>query len=251
MPEHDRALAERMRSLTTVLICADHRLLRDSLQRQVLGVPGIARVLTAVSGRELLARWPRERPDLALVDVRLRGEGGLETVRRLLARHPEAAVIILADVDGREHAARAIAHGARGYLRRDPSRAELCAALATVSVAGLPAAVGAGRGSTGTGRPSPDTAHSNGTLRPVRKHPSNRAAVPHQRSVGAAVPALTERERQVLEGMSEGRSNAEIGRALFLSEDTVKTHARRLFRKLGVTDRAQAVAVGFRAGLVE
>ena len=63
-------------------------------------------------------------------------------------------------------------------------------------------------------------------------------------------PPLTERERQVLDGMSRGKTNNEIGRELFLSEDTVKTHARRLFRKLGVNDRAQAVALGFRSGLV-
>jgi len=70
--------------------------------------------------------------------------------------------------------------------------------------------------------------------------------------LGAAVPTpeLTEREQQVLEGMSQGKSNGEIGRSLYLSEDTVKTHARRLFRKLGVSDRAQAVALGFRHGLV-
>lgn len=61
---------------------------------------------------------------------------------------------------------------------------------------------------------------------------------------------LTERELQVLRGMAEGKSNAEIGRDLFVSEDTVKTHARRLFRKLGARDRAHAVAAGFRAGLV-
>jgi DNA-binding NarL/FixJ family response regulator len=61
---------------------------------------------------------------------------------------------------------------------------------------------------------------------------------------------LTERELQVLRGMADGRSNAEIGRDLFVSEDTVKTHARRLFRKLGARDRAHAVAAGFRQGLV-
>jgi DNA-binding NarL/FixJ family response regulator len=79
------------------------------------------------------------------------------------------------------------------------------------------------------------------------------AAVAHALGAGAApleVPVLTERERQVLTGMSRGRSNGEIGRELYLSEDTVKTHARRLFRKLGVNDRAQAVALGFRMGLV-
>jgi DNA-binding NarL/FixJ family response regulator len=62
--------------------------------------------------------------------------------------------------------------------------------------------------------------------------------------------ALTERELQVLRGMADGKSNAEIGRELFVSEDTVKTHARRLFRKLGARDRAHAVAAGFRIGLV-
>jgi DNA-binding NarL/FixJ family response regulator len=61
---------------------------------------------------------------------------------------------------------------------------------------------------------------------------------------------LTERELQVLRGMADGKSNAEIGRELFVSEDTVKTHARRLFRKLGARDRAHAVASAFRAGLV-
>jgi DNA-binding NarL/FixJ family response regulator len=72
-----------------------------------------------------------------------------------------------------------------------------------------------------------------------------RAGAPGQRRV-----ALTERELQVLRGMADGKSNAEIGRELFVSEDTVKTHARRLFRKLGARDRAHAVAAGFRAGLV-
>jgi DNA-binding NarL/FixJ family response regulator len=67
---------------------------------------------------------------------------------------------------------------------------------------------------------------------------------------GARRLALTERELQVLRGMADGKSNAEIGRELFVSEDTVKTHARRLFRKLGARDRAHAVAAAFRAGLV-
>ena len=62
--------------------------------------------------------------------------------------------------------------------------------------------------------------------------------------------ALTRRELQVLQGMSQGKSNVEIGLSLYLSEDTIKTHARRLFRKLGVNDRAKAVAYGFRQGLL-
>jgi DNA-binding NarL/FixJ family response regulator len=73
---------------------------------------------------------------------------------------------------------------------------------------------------------------------------------PHVDENGAVPPQLTERELQVLNGMAQGQSNAAIGRELYLSEDTIKTHARRLFRKLGVSDRAQAVASGFRWGLV-
>lgn len=82
--------------------------------------------------------------------------------------------------------------------------------------------------------------------------PSLRRALRERTSAGGDNPPvlLTERELQVLHGMSQGKSNAAIARELFISEDTVKTHARRLFRKLEVNDRAQAVALGFRRGLV-
>jgi DNA-binding NarL/FixJ family response regulator len=77
------------------------------------------------------------------------------------------------------------------------------------------------------------------------------AATPGTTTVeGVRRLALTERELQVLRGMADGKSNAEIGKDLFVSEDTVKTHARRLFRKLAARDRAHAVAAAFRAGLV-
>jgi DNA-binding NarL/FixJ family response regulator len=107
--------------------------------------------------------------------------------------------------------AAAIAGGARGYLRWDASRPELVAALA---------------------------------------HTLASTSVPAPRQPSDPGVQLTDRELQVLRGMSQGKSNGQIGRELYLSEDTVKTHARRLFRKLGVRDRAQAVAHGFRRGLV-
>jgi DNA-binding NarL/FixJ family response regulator len=90
------------------------------------------------------------------------------------------------------------------------------------------AGAGAGAGAAGTGAGAA-----------ARTRPGVRLRAP-----------LTEREMQVLQGMAEGRSNAEIGRELYVSEDTVKTHARRLFRKLGARDRAHAVAVGFRSGVL-
>jgi DNA-binding NarL/FixJ family response regulator len=174
-------------------------------------------VVDAASGEEALARWPVERPSLVMMDVRMPGIGGVEATRRLLARHPDALVIMVTVAEDAEGVARAVSSGARGYLVKDATREE----MAAVVVHALSDAVW-------------------------------RRPLPAPRTVEAAeaAPSLTEREMQVLTGMSRGRSNAEIGRELFLSEDTVKTHARRLFRKLNAADRAQAVALGFRWGLV-
>jgi DNA-binding NarL/FixJ family response regulator len=124
-------------------------------------------------------------------------------------------VIMMTMAEDVEGVARAVNAGARGYLVKDASREELITvvtqALADAAARTLPISAADAEG---------------------------------------GLPALTERELQVLRGMGRGRSNSEIGKELYLSEDTVKTHARRLFRKLGAADRAQAVAKGFRWGLV-
>ena len=202
--------------MTTVLICDDHRLVREGLSRSVQAVPGVDRVDTCASGEEVLARWPMERHDLVLMDVHMPGLGGVEAVRRLVHAHPTANVVMLTGAADREAVAMAISGGARGFLHKDVSREELCAAVANA----LAAAELMGMG----------------LEREVPVQPSG--------------PDLTEREMQVLRGMAAGKSNAQIGRELYLSEDTIKTHARRLFRKMRVNDRAQAVASGFRLGLV-
>ena len=204
-----------MNPVTTVLVCDDSPLAREALRRAVAGVPGVGRVLVAASGEEAMVRWSTERPELVLMDVRMPGIGGVEAARRILATAPDAGVIMMTMAEDHDGVARAIHAGAAGYLVKDASREEL-SAVVTHALADLAA-------------------------RRVRRS----TPVP-----AGGAPALTEREMQVLSGMSRGRSNSEIGKELYLSEDTVKTHARRLFRKLGAADRAQAVAVGFRAGLV-
>jgi DNA-binding NarL/FixJ family response regulator len=201
--------------VTTVLICDDMRVVRDGLRRSVQTIPGVGRVDTVGSGEELLARWPTERQDLVLVDVQMPGIGGVETVRRLVRQHPDANVVMLALSSDREGVAAAITAGARGFLHKDVAREEMCALVA--NALSVPA--------------------------------QNGPPVPFVERTTPA-PDLTERELQVLTGMAAGKSNAQIGRDLYLSEDTIKTHARRLFRKLGVGDRAQAVAFGFRSGIV-
>jgi DNA-binding NarL/FixJ family response regulator len=201
--------------VATVLVVDDTPIVREQLRRAVAGLPGITRVVGAASGEEALSRWPVERPSVVLLDVRMPGIGGVETAKRLLTRHPEANVLMTTMAEDADGLARAIAAGARGYVVKDASPEELSIALAA--------------------------ALSEAARRQVPAQSRGRT--------GASV-SLTEREVQVLDGMSRGCSNAAIGRELFLSEDTIKTHARRLFRKLDAADRAQAVATGFRLGLV-
>jgi DNA-binding NarL/FixJ family response regulator len=205
-------------SVTTVLICDDMRTVRDGLRRSVATVPGVNRVDTAASGEEVLARWPSERQDLILMDIQMPGIGGVEAVRRLAREHPDINIVMLTLASDRDAAAAAIAGGARGFLHKDVSREELCATVANALTVNAMA-------------------------------PEQRNGHTH-RAPDPDAPDLTQRELQVLTGMAGGKSNAQIGRELFLSEDTIKTHARRLFRKLEVADRAQAVAAGFRHGFV-
>ncbi len=202
--------------MTTVLVCDDAPMAREAVRRALSGLPGVERVTAAGSGEEVLARYPLERPDLILMDVRMPGIGGVEATRRLVSAHPDAAIVMLTMGEDAEGVARAVSGGARGYIAKDASREELASAMTLVLASGS------------------DMPGQRGS----RARP------------GGAPPTLTEREQQVLDGMSRGLSNAGIGKELFLSEDTVKTHARRLFRKVGAADRAQAVALGFRWGFL-
>lgn len=203
--------------MTTVLICDDHRLVREALRHFVSQVPGVDRVELAGSGEEAVARFRCEPADLVLMDLAMPGLGGLAATR-VLVRDYQACVLVLTGSRVREDLAGAIASGARGFLNKDVSHEQLCAAV-TGALSGADLLVP-------------------GLRRSLEAAPACEG------------PALTQREIEVLRGMSRGLSNAAIGRELYLSEDTIKTHARRLFRKLGVGDRAQAVALGFRRGLV-
>ncbi|RSN55496.1 DNA-binding response regulator [Amycolatopsis sp. WAC 04182] len=197
--------------MTTILICDERRIVREGLTRALSSVPGVDRIDHVVHGDELRTRYSRQPADVVLVGTQRAVPSGLEATRLLVSANPQANVLVFGAPDDAATIAAAIAGGARGYLRWDASRPELVAAVAQ-TLATTP--VSAPRQSLDPG---------------VR---------------------LTQREMQVLQGMSEGKSNGQIGRELYLAEDTVKTHARRLFSKLSVHDRAQAVAHGFRRRLI-
>ncbi len=206
-----------------VVVCHGSAAVRERIVAAAHAVPALVPARSAATVEELVLLARRGAPALVLLDAHLPGAGPIEAIRRL--RESEAPpVIIMIAVPGDEIPLdRAIALGARGYLAPDVDRSEL-AAVAAHSLAAAPAPA---QGTSANGLPRP-------------------------RQAGPAQPPveLTKREMEVLIGMSHGRSNAQIGADLFLSEDTVKTHARRLFRKLAAADRAQAVAIGLRRGLI-
>ncbi|MEU5940614.1 LuxR C-terminal-related transcriptional regulator [Micromonospora sp. NPDC047548] len=273
--------------MRTVLVCVRTPLAAQQLTSAAARLGLAAVVRTAVSDPEVMLRLAERPVDVVLADTALTRPDSAGFVRRVLARAPQAAVLLLGAEES-EAAAATINAGARGLIQgtdHDLTSA-VAKALLLLSAPGRAArhrvtdpardtaAVGApprppaGRtpGKPGQGW-SPGPAEGPGgapsvvpvqrgddeaepdTAEPAAPASGGRRGAPGARGGRSAV-GLTERELQVLLGMAEGKSNAEIGRELFVSEDTVKTHARRLFRKLGARDRAHAVAAGFRAGLV-
>ncbi len=222
-----------------VIVCHASATVRERLVVTSIGVPALAPVRAAATADELVTLARRVPPTVVLIDAHLPGAGTPDAIRRLRSVAPSAAVVLLAGPDDAVALDRALALGARGFLAPDIGRAELAAVAAHVQAGPVLAAA------TRTAAvPQPQL--------PAAEDMSLDAEWEQADTVNAAPPLveLTKREVQVLVGMSNGRSNSQIGAELFLSEDTVKTHARRLFRKLGANDRAQAVAIGLRRGII-
>ena len=210
-------LAERVLSAAThVMIFAERPTTRVILTKRLAAFPAReVRCVTTIA--ELIEQYSRQPGDLVLVGVHRGQPAGTEPITQLLRVFPAAMIVAFGSVEDTRELTAAVAAGARGLLlSTDEER------LSTP-------------GFTASGLPG---GHAEATDLRALNGARNRARTP------------TERELQVLQGMSQGRSNGEIGKDLFLSEDTVKTHARRLFKKLGANDRAHAVALGFRGGLV-
>lgn len=209
-----------------VVVCHGSAPVRDRIVTAAHGVPALGPARGAATAEELVALARRSPPALVLLDAHLPGSGPIEAMRglRMIGVHP---VTIMLAVPGDEITLdRAIGLGARGYLSPDVDRTELAAVAAhSLSALHIPQ----------QGRPG----------EPRHQTPKAPESTPKPGAV-----ELTRRELEVLAGMSNGRSNSQIGADLYLSEDTVKTHARRLFRKLGAADRAQAVAIGLRQGMI-
>jgi DNA-binding NarL/FixJ family response regulator len=201
-----------------LMIVDDHPVVREGLRGMLEADPGITVVGEAASGDEAVVRAGELGPDVILMDLRMPDGDGVSATSRILANRPESRVIVLTTYETDQDIVRAVEAGAAGYLLKDTSRADLLAAIFS-----------AARGET--------------VLSPsVATRLVTRMRAP-------ATESLSPREAEVLSLVARGLTNAEIGRALFISETTVKTHLLRVFGKLGVSDRTAAVTTALDRGL--
>ncbi len=232
---------------TTVWVYDERRRVRDDVASRLVALPFVGRVEVVADAASLLSRLTTRRPDVLLVGTQRAVDTGLSAATQALRAYPGLPVLVLGAPDDAESVRAAVAFGARGYLRWDASPLEMGLGLSRVGLrpegARIPQALSGVMGSAPMGGvPAWSGAAPLAGSAPTTVRSTVREATP--------AASLSMREMQVLTGMSQGKSNAQIGRELYLSEDTIKTHARRLFRKLGAKDRAEAVATGFRRGIM-
>ena len=208
-----------------VLVADDHPVVRAGLRALLSAEPGLAVVAEAGSGEETVLMARQHQPDVVLMDLRMPGAGGLAAIRELSADQPGVRVVVLTTYDSDADILPAVEAGAAGYLLKDTPRDTLVDAI-----------FAAARGETVL---APSVA---GRL--VNKL---RAAPPEP---PAARETLSARETEVLVLAGRGLTNALIGRELFVSEATVKTHLLRAYAKLGVSGRTAAVTRAMELGLL-
>ncbi|MEU8121240.1 response regulator transcription factor [Spirillospora sp. NPDC049024] len=209
--------------MTKVLIADDQTLVRGGF-RMILSRSGIEVVGEAADGLEAVTAARRLRPDVVLMDIRMPGMDGLEATRRVLADDPACRVLILTTFDLDQYVYSALAAGASGFLLKDVTPEHLVASVKLIE--------------TGDALLAPS----------ITRRLVERFARPAPTPQGLDV--LTPREKEVLRLVGGGLSNTELAAHLHLSEATVKTHVTRIFAKLGLRDRAQAVVVAYESGLV-
>ena len=199
-----------------LLVVDDHPTFRMGLVALVESQPDITVVAEAGNGQAAIEQFRLKKPDVVLMDLRMPGLGGVETILALLKDFPAARIIVVTTYDLDEDIHRAIQAGAKSYLLKDMPRELIVETIRAVH-------------------------------RGEHKLPPGVLSRLEQR---AQRDELSEREMEVLQLVVKGRSNKEISTDLFISEDTVKYHLKTLFSKLGVQDRTEAAISAIRHGIV-
>jgi len=205
------------KSRISVLIADDHSVVREGLVSLIGRRADMTVVGEASNGREAVDRWKKLRPNVTLLDLRMPELDGVGAIKQIREHHEGARILVLTTFDGDEDIYRAIQAGAKGYLLKDVPREALMDCIRRV--------------------------HAGETCVPVHL-----AAKLAERVSGETLSA---REIDVLKLMAQGKSNKEIGSALFISEGTVKSHVKAIFAKMNVISRTEAVATATRRGLIQ
>jgi DNA-binding NarL/FixJ family response regulator len=210
-----------------VLLADDQEMVRVGFRMILSGEPGIEVVGDACNGREAVDQAARLAPDIVLMDVRMPLLDGLAATAQILERTRTTRIIILTTFDDDAYVYEALSAGASGFMLKDAPAERLVDAVRVVAA--------------GDGMLAPAV-----TRRVIDEVARHRRDPEQVRRVGT----LSDREREVLRGMADGLTNAEIAARLFVGEATVKTHVGRVLQKLGARDRVQAVIAAYRSGFV-
>jgi DNA-binding NarL/FixJ family response regulator len=209
-----------------VLVADDQSMVRAGFRMLLGGEEDIEVVAEASNGLEAVDKAARFHPSIVLMDIRMPELDGLQATRRILATDNAARILILTTFDLDEYVFEALKAGASGFVLKDDSPEQLLAAIRTVA--------------GGEALLSPTI-----TRRVIEKFVCISPPTPK------AFGELSERERDVFRMIARGLSNAEIGRELYISETTVKTHVTHILQKLDLRDRVQAVVLAYQTGVFE
>ena len=210
-----------------IVMVDDHRIVREGLRAMLHGMDEIEIVGEAEDLEGALAAIEESKPDVVLLDLRLQRSSGLDACRTIVEKHPDVRVVFLTVYEDEQYVFEALRAGGRGYMLKKASAEDLVRILEAVRQGDVvidPALGG--------------------------QIALRAAAMSAGREWPGAQLGLTQRESEVLTELVKGLDNKAIGRELYISEDTVKSHVKAILRKLGVKDRSQAVALALRQGLV-
>ncbi len=211
--------------MTRVLIADDHPLVRQGLRAVLDATDDLEVVGEAADGPEAVTLALEQNPDVVLLDLQMPGLHGIEAMRQILARRPSTAVLVLTMFEEDDTVFAAVGAGAAGYLLKGADGVDIVSAVRSVA---------AGHAVFG-----PNLAHRLRTW----------FAAPLAVARDVPFPELSEREREILDQLAAGRTNAEIGQRLNLSTKTVANNVSRILNKLQLTQRSQAIVQARDAGL--
>ena len=204
-------------NVLSVLIADDHPVVREGLAAIFKTQKDIKVVAEATNGEEALELCNQHSPDVLLLDLRMPKKDGRQVITELAARPSKPRTIVMTTYESEEDIRRALKAGAKGYLVKGTAPREIRESVRRVA---------AGE-----------------SLLP--------GAIASKLAESMAHPELSERERQVLQYIANGRSNKEIGQVLYISENTVKTHVKSILTKLDAMGRTEAIAIGLQRGLIK